>query len=121
MKRVLIADPHNAFRQSLTVVLEQQASLETVLQAASLIEVRRVLPSMDGISNLAIVSLDLPDGDATPLIEDLRATGIPVLALAFEPGQKRRAQALQAGANEVLSIASSCENLVAVATRLVEG
>jgi DNA-binding NarL/FixJ family response regulator len=120
MKSVLIAEAHNVFRQGLAVVLEEQTSLEAVVQAASLAEARNVLQSVDGKVALAIVGLDLPDGDAAPLIEDLRAAGTPVLALAFEPDAERCTRALRAGADEVLRIASSCEKLVETASRFVE-
>ena len=120
MKGVLIAQAPNAFRQSLAVVLKERASLEAVAEAASLAEARNFLPSSEGKADLAIVSLDLPDGDAAPLIEDLHASAIPVLALAFEPDAERRTRALHAGASEVLSMGSSCKNLVEVASRLAE-
>jgi DNA-binding NarL/FixJ family response regulator len=121
MKRVLIADANNAFRQCFATLLEEQASLGTVVQVVSLAEARRVLPDVDHNFGLAVVSLDLPDGDAALLIEELRAIGIPVLALTFEPDAQRRARALRAGADEVLGTSSSSEEVVRVASRLVQG
>ena len=121
MKNVLIADANNAFRQCLAAVLEEQASLGMVAEAASLAEARRVLAGVDHEADLAVVGMDLPDGDAGLLIEELRALGIPVLALTLEPDEEGRARALRAGANEVLGIGSSCETLLRVASRLVEG
>ena len=121
MKSVLIADANNAFRQGLAALLEEQASLGTSTQAVSLAEARRLLPDMDHNVDLAVVSLELPDGDSSPLIEDLRAIGIPVLALSFRPDAQRRVRALRAGADEVLGMSSSPEKLVRVARRLVEG
>jgi DNA-binding NarL/FixJ family response regulator len=70
MKRVLIADANNAFRQGLAALLEEQASLKAVAQAASLAEARHVLPDVDHNVELAVVGLDLYDVDATLLIED---------------------------------------------------
>jgi DNA-binding NarL/FixJ family response regulator len=119
VKGLLIADANNAFRQALATVLEEQASLGTVAQAVSLAEARCVLPEVDHNLDLAVVSLDLPDGCAAFLIEELRAIGIPVLALTFEPDAQRRARALRAGADEVLGMSSSPEKLVQVASRLV--
>ena len=120
MKNVLIADANNAFRQGLAFLLEEQASLGTVAQAVSLAEARRALPDVNHNVDLAVVSLDLPDGDATVLIEDLREFGIPVLALTFHSDAERRARALRAGADEVLGMSSSPEELVRVASRLVQ-
>jgi DNA-binding NarL/FixJ family response regulator len=121
MKNVLIADAHNAFRQCLAALLEEQASLGTVAEAGSLAEARRVLPDVGHNVDLAVVSLDLPDLDAQLLIEDLHAIGIPVLALTFQPDPERRARTLRAGADEVLGMGSSSEELVREASRLVEG
>lgn len=121
MKKVLIADANNAFRQCLAAVLEERASLGIVAEAASLAEARRVMPSVDHETDLAVVGLDLPDGDAGILIEELRALGIPVLALTLEPDEEGRVRALRAGADEALGIGSSCESLLRVASRLVEG
>jgi DNA-binding NarL/FixJ family response regulator len=121
MKNVLIADANNVFRQCLAAVLEEQASLGIVVEVASLAEARRVLPGVAHEADLAIVGLDLPDGDAALLIEEIRALGIPVLALTLEPDEERRVRALRAGANEILGIRSSCETLLRVASRFVEG
>jgi DNA-binding NarL/FixJ family response regulator len=121
MKRVLIADANNAFRQGLAALLEEQASLGTVAQAVSLAEARRILPDVDHNVDLAVVSLDLPDGDAALLIEDVHAIGIPVLALTFQSDAERRARGLRAGADGVLDMSSSPEELVREASRLVEG
>ena len=93
MKNVLIADANNAFRQGLAFLLEEQASLGTVAQAVSLAEARRALPDVNHNVDLAVVSLDLPE---------------------------RRARALRAGADEVLGMSSSPEELVRVASRLVQ-
>ena len=121
MKRVLIADANNAFRQGLAALLEEQASLGTAAQAVSLAEARRLLPAVDHDVDLAVVSLDLPDGDASLLIEELRTIGIPVLALIYQPDAQRRVRALRAGADEVLGMSSSPEKLVRIASRLVGG
>jgi DNA-binding NarL/FixJ family response regulator len=121
MKNVLIVDANNAFRQCLAAVLEEQASLGIVAEAASLSEARRVLPGVDHEADLAVVGLHLPDGDPRLLIEELRALGIPVLALTLEADEEGRVRALRTGANEVLGIGSSCETLLRVASRLVEG
>ena len=121
VKKVLIADANNAFRQCLAAVLEKQASLGIVAEAASLAEARRVLPGMNREADLAVVGLDLPDGDAGILIEELRVLGIPVLALTLEPDEEGRVRALRAGADEVLGIGASCETVLRVASQLVKG
>ena len=122
MKRVLIVDDHNLFRQVLAVMLEEHTDLKENLQAGSLAEAQRVLAELDTKIDLAIVDLDLPEGDATELIEDLREVCIPVMAFTAEPSlEEWGARALRAGAGEVLSTATPGEEIVEAAERLVGG
>ena len=123
MKRVLIVDDHDLFRQVLAVVLGQHTDLKESVQAESLAEARRVLDGLGGRIDLAIVDLDMPDGDATELIKELRdaESDVPVLAFTVGRGFPLRAQALQAGANQVLSTATSGEKIVRAAQLLVGG
>jgi DNA-binding response OmpR family regulator len=79
------------------------------------------LAELDTIVALAIVDLDLPQGDATELIEQLREFGIPVMAFTADPSLEPRGRALRAGADEVLTPASSGEQIIDTAERLVGG
>ncbi len=119
MKRVLLVDEHNLFRQVLAVVLEQHTDLRENLQAGSLAEARRVLDNLGGEVDLAVIALDLRDRDRISLIENLREIDIPVLAFTYDQSPELRAQALRAGADEVLSTANSGEEIVDAAKRLV--
>jgi DNA-binding NarL/FixJ family response regulator len=120
MKRGLLVDDHDMFRQVLAVVLEQHTELKENLQAGSLAEAHRIL---DGLYrkavDLAVVDLDLPEGDATQLIEDLCELDVPVLALTSSLSLERRASALRAGADKVLTTATSGEKIVGTAKRLI--
>jgi DNA-binding NarL/FixJ family response regulator len=119
MKRVLIVDDHELFRQVLAVILEQHTDLKENVLAGSLAEARRVLADLDTKVDLAIIALDLHDRDRINLMEILREVDIPVLALAYDQSLELRAQALRAGADEVLSTANSGEEIVDAAKRLV--
>jgi DNA-binding NarL/FixJ family response regulator len=121
MKQVLIVDDHTLFRQILVVVLEAHTDLKENVQAGSLAEARRALDELDQQVDLAIVDLDLPEGDATELLEDLRKVGIPVMAFTSDPSLEQRGRALRAGAGEVLTPASSGEQIIDAAERLVGG
>jgi DNA-binding NarL/FixJ family response regulator len=120
MKRGLIVDDHNMFRQVLAIVLEQHTDLKENLQAGSLAEARRVLADPHTKVDLAIVDLDLPE-DATELIEDLRKVCIPVMAFTADRSLERRAWALQAGAGDVFTPANSGEQIIDTVERLVGG
>jgi DNA-binding NarL/FixJ family response regulator len=123
MKRVLIFDDHDLFRQVLAVVLKQYTDLRDSVQVESLAEARRVWGGLNGDIDLAIVDLDVPDGDGTELIKELRAAqpDLPVLAFTVGRSVEVRARALQAGANQVLSTATPGEKIIRAAELLVGG
>jgi DNA-binding NarL/FixJ family response regulator len=123
MKRVLIVDDHNLFRQVLAVVLGQHTDLRESVQVESLAEARRAWGALNGEIDLAIVDLDMPDGDGTQLIKELRAAqpDLPVLAFTVGRSVELRARALQAGANQVLSTATPGEKIIRAAELLVGG
>ena len=122
VKRVLLVDDHDLFRQVLAVMLQQHTDLKENLQAESLAQARELLDTLGGeVVDLAIVDLDLPEGDPTELIESLRELEVPVLAFTACRSPQRRSRALQAGAGEGLSTATSGEEIVGVARRLLGG
>lgn len=121
MKSVLLVDDHNLFRQVLALTLKDRTDFKENVQAGSVAEARQVLADLDGRVDLAIVDLDLPEGDATELIHKLHELDVPVLAFTDvqSAALEKRTRALQAGANEVLSLASSDEKIVGVVNRLI--
>jgi DNA-binding NarL/FixJ family response regulator len=121
MKRGLLVEDHDLFRQVLAVILQQHTDLKENLQATSLAEAHQFLDGPDRQVDLAVVDLDLPEGDPTELIEDLRELDVPVLAFTSSLSLERRASALQAGADEVLSTATSGEKILDAAKRLISG
>jgi DNA-binding NarL/FixJ family response regulator len=121
MKRTLLVEDHALFREGLALLLEQRTGFDNV-QARSLAEARRVLSSPPATIGMAIVDVDLHDGDGIELIEQLRETepDMPLLALTAARDPERRAQALRAGADEVFSMRDPIEKLVRAARRLGE-
>ena len=106
MKRLLLVHDNALFREALALLLEWQMGLHSV-HAGSVAEVHRILGDPHHEVCLAIVGIDLPNGDdAIELIEELREgePDCPVLALATARSLQRRTRALQAGAEEVLTI-----------------
>ncbi len=61
MNRVLLVDDHATFREPLAFMLNREPEFEVVAQVGSLAEARRALEGID----LAVVDLDLPDGNGT--------------------------------------------------------
>ena len=123
MKRVLIVDDHDLFRQVLAVVLGQHTDLKESVQVESLAEARRVWGGLNSQIDLAIVDLDISGGDGTELIKELRSSqpDLPILAFTVGRSVELRARALQAGANQVLSTATPGEKIIRAAELLVGG
>jgi DNA-binding NarL/FixJ family response regulator len=100
--------------------LDQEPGLEVVDQASALAECRDdILDDVD----VAVVDLNLPDGDGVELVRWIRAfaphVSVLVLTISMEP--ERHAMALEAGAEEVISKAASIEDILAAVWRLAGG
>jgi len=121
MKRLLLVDDNSLFREALALLLEWNMGIDSV-QAESAAEARRILGGSHGEVGLAIIDIDLPDGDGIELIEELRETETDVPVLALDTGRRlRRTRALQAGAEEVLTVEEPIEELVGTVKRLLAG
>jgi DNA-binding NarL/FixJ family response regulator len=117
--RVLLVDHHALVRQCLALLLERDnPRLEVIVQAGSLAEGRARVNA--GGVDVAVIRLDLPDGDGTDLVHELHETHPPVPALvlttAFDTAWQTRA--LEADAEEVLTTAASVEEFIGAVGRL---
>jgi DNA-binding NarL/FixJ family response regulator len=123
MKRLLLVHNNTLFREALALLLEWQMGLDSV-QAGSVAEAHRISgePHHDEVC-LAIVDIDLPNEDGIELIKELRELepDCPVLALTSTRSLQRHTQALQAEAEEVLTIGESIEELTGAVRRLAAG
>jgi DNA-binding NarL/FixJ family response regulator len=121
MKRVLLVDQHSLFRKILGLVLKWNTNLNETIEANSLADARRTLGNSNHKPHLAIVDLDLADGDGFELIRELRmsAPEVPVLAITLRGDAERRERALRAGAEEVLTMAAAPKEIVEVVKQLV--
>ena len=122
MKRVLLIEDHALFRESLALLLEWRMQVESV-QAGSLAEGRRALSNVKGTTAIAIIDLDLPDGDGSELIQQLHEIkpDVPILAFTADRSPVKRARALEAGADEVLPKMTPVEQIIGATERLVNG
>ena len=120
VKRVLLIEEHALFRQGLALLLNSELGLESI-DAGSLAEGHRVLGAAKGMADLAIIELDLPDGDGSELIERLHQTepDVPIVALTADRSHARHARALEVGADEVLAKSAHVEQIIGVAVQLV--
>jgi DNA-binding NarL/FixJ family response regulator len=100
MIRVVLVDDHLSFRQPLALVLMREPDLAITGQAGTLAEARPLLTEAD----IALIDLNLPDGEGVALIHDLHAVNpqASALVLTGDLGNLAMARAVEAGAAGVL-------------------
>jgi DNA-binding NarL/FixJ family response regulator len=110
-KRIILVEVHPLFRAGLALLLEWRMGFE------------RVLGDRSGAVDLAIVDLDLLEGGGRSVIASIREAepNVPVLALTASESRERQAQALEAGADEVLNLAADIEEVIGAVERLASG
>ncbi len=104
-------------RQTFGLVLERFTGLRTA-QAESHAGASRLLSELDGDIALAIVSVDTPDGPDAGLIEHLHERGLPVLAFGLKGSKDHLERALEAGADDAISLQEPMTHFVARARQL---
>ncbi len=115
----MLVEDHATLREPLAFMFNREPDFEVVAQAGSLGEAREKLGSID----LAIVDLDLPDGDGTDLIGALRAVNPRgmVLVLTANADREAYARAVEAGAAGVLHKTVRIQQVVDASRRLLSG
>ncbi|MDZ4718264.1 MAG: response regulator transcription factor [Roseiflexaceae bacterium] len=119
MIRVLLVDDHTAIRQALAFLFAQDQHFNVVGQAGTLAEARILLTDVD----VAIVDLDLPDGNGVDLIHDLHAQNPKgmVLILTASSDRLHHARAVEAGAAGVMHKSAQAAEIIDATRRLSEG
>ena len=115
----MLVEDHATFREPLAFMFNREPDFEVVAQAGSVAEARQNLGGID----LAVVDLDLPDGDGTDVIGALRAVnprGI-VLVLTANANREAFARAVEAGAAGVLHKTARIQQVVDAARSLLSG
>jgi DNA-binding NarL/FixJ family response regulator len=104
---------HALFREGLALILETRL-YSRIVQARSPGEARRVLGNLDAEPDLAVVDLELPNGDGIELISEFCEMWphVSVLALTTRRDLERATRAKPVGAGEVLSMAASSDELL---------
>ncbi len=119
MIRLLLVDDHAAFREPLAHMLDREPDIEVVAQAGSVAEATTLLEGID----VAIVDLNMPDGDGLPLIRELRRRNPHgmVLVLSGTVDQTDLARAVEAGAAGVLQKYVHVDEIIEGVRRLGHG
>ena len=119
VSRIMLVEDHATFREPLAFMFNREPDFEVVAQAGSVAEARQNLGGID----LAVVDLDLPDGDGTDVIGALCAVnprGI-VLVLTANANREAFARAVEAGAAGVLHKTVRIQQVVDAARSLLSG
>jgi two-component system, NarL family, response regulator DevR len=120
--RVMLVDDHASLRRPLAFMIEREPDLTVVAEAGSLADARAHLRA--GISPDAVVlDLNLPDGDGTDLIRDLRRVNplANTLILSGVVDVRSRARAVAAGAGAVFPKTTEIEELIDAIRRMRQG
>lgn len=119
MIRVLLVDDHASFRQPLAFMMERESDMKVVAQAGTLAEARQNLSGVD----VAVVDLDLPDGNGVDLVRELRVSNPRGMVMVLTASQERLqfARAIEAGAAGVLNKSTGIGDIIAAVRRLAQG
>ena len=119
MIRVLLVDDHAAFRESLSFMFDREPEFVVAGQAGTLAEAREMLEGVD----VALIDLDLPDGNGTELIGELRVANGQAMALVLTASVDRGmyARAVEEGAAGVLHKSLRIKEIIEAVRRLEAG
>jgi DNA-binding NarL/FixJ family response regulator len=119
MIRVLLVDDHVSFRQPLAFMFDRESDLSVVGQAGSVAEARTMLKAVD----VAVIDLNLPDGNGADLIPEMRNVnphGLVLILTAFDD-RLQWGRAVEAGAAGVLHKSATINDIIDATRRLHAG
>jgi DNA-binding NarL/FixJ family response regulator len=116
---VLLVDDHAAIREAIALAFAQDDEFVVTGQAGSLAEARGMLDGVD----VAILDLELPDGDGSDLIDELRERdpNVQTLVLSAHADRANVARAVQKGAAAVLGKTTQLHEVVSAVRRMRAG
>jgi DNA-binding NarL/FixJ family response regulator len=117
--RLALVDDHVSYREALALALQSETALALVGQAGSVSEARGLV----GLADVALVDLDLPDGNGADLISSLGsgpdAPRAIVLSASTQPTDLARA--IEAGAAGVLHKSVGIDTIVRAIRQVAAG
>jgi DNA-binding NarL/FixJ family response regulator len=120
MRCALLLEDHNAFRESLALLLSHESNIEMVAQASSIEEGSAIVLKELNHIDVVVTELVLADGSAQEFLESLRqADGdVSVLVLTVIRDRDSHDLALKMGAAEVMTKDVPLEQIVATIKKL---
>lgn len=119
MQKILIIDDHATVRRGLASLVQELGWI-VAIEAGSLAQARK---SIMQSWTMAIMDLNLPDGDGTDWLKDLRASGDlrPVLVHSLVPDSEAALTSFRLKANGFINKAQSPEELIAAMQKVAAG
>lgn len=123
MNKVMLIEDHTSFRQTLAFVLNNEPDFEVVAEAASISEARSIIAREGSGIDLAVVDLDLPDGEGTEIIPVLRAANPNFAALVLTASLDREdlARTVEAGAAGILHKSADLDDILTAIRSVASG
>ncbi|MGI8866939.1 MAG: LuxR C-terminal-related transcriptional regulator, partial [Rubrobacteraceae bacterium] len=123
LHRVMLIEDHASFRQTLAFVLNNEPDFEVVAEAASISEARSIIAREGSGIDLAVVDLDLPDGEGTEIIPVLRAANPNFAALVLTASLDREdlARTVEAGAAGILHKSAELDDILTAIRSVASG
>jgi two-component system, NarL family, response regulator DevR len=120
--RLVLVDDHAAFRTSLALILNREPDLVVLAQAGSVTEAHEMLTRVRDVG-VALIDLQLPDGDGVEVIRDAGVTHpqTRILALTSVIDPVHHGRATDAGAAAIISKAAQPTEIVALIRRADAG
>lgn len=102
--RILLAEDHNVVRNGLRSLLENQADMHIIAEAASGSEALMLLKTKELEPDIILTDINMPDMDGIELIEKIRQTGsrAKMVVLSMLDNEKYVVKAFKAGADGYL-------------------
>lgn len=122
MKKILIVDDHPIMRRGIVSLVGAEGDLEIVCEAGTGTEALSLLEAQ-GLPDLAIVDLSLPDKSGLELTKDIAALypELKVLVMSMHDESLYCERALRAGARGYIMKEAAAENLVTAIRRVLDG
>lgn len=120
--RLVLIDDHAAIREPLATLLNREPDMTVVGEAGTVAETRGLLDRGLGV-DVALIDLDLPDGDGVELIREVRHRNPHAVALVLTASRDQReyARAVAAGAVGVLHKSVALQQLIETIRRAHAG
>jgi two-component system nitrogen regulation response regulator NtrX len=114
--QILVVEDHLDSRQAVRRILEMSGN--SVVAVATLAEARAALADAGKCDlHLVMTDLQLPDGDAEPLIRQTAESGVPCIVVSGHESSEDQARSCAAGASEFIVKPLTFEILIDVVQR----